>query len=211
MSLYECGSHHWFISSSNIRIIEIKIIIISLQIRPCYFYKLLMSKISNMFLHIYIYIYISNMLRHTFWSTKHRPLSIVIYTWYHFISTTVYDCTISEFAFCLFRRKYLIRPVLWFMWDWHADIYKIFFFLIQSYKLLITNWISLSWAQSNILNHGVKKLRGFLVSKPSMVGHLIYQMPIDEDVFIVYTMTWLLLTFTRHCFDSDLIHFFSRL
>ena len=57
MSLYECGSHHWFISSSNIRIIEIKIIIISLQIRSCYFYKLLMSKISNMFLHIYIYIF----------------------------------------------------------------------------------------------------------------------------------------------------------
>ena len=78
-----------------------------------------------------------------------------------------------------------------------------FFFFIQSHKLLITNWISLSWAQSNILNHGVKKLRGFLVSKPSMVGHLIYQMPIDEDVFIVYTMTWRLLTFTRHCFDSD--------
>ena len=58
MSLYECGSHHWFISSSNIRIIEIKIIIISLHIRPCYFYKLLMSKISNMFLpNIYIYIF----------------------------------------------------------------------------------------------------------------------------------------------------------
>ena len=115
MSLYECGSHHWFISSSNIRIIEIQIIIISLQIRPCYFYKLLMSKISNM-------------LRHTFWSTKHRPLSIVIYTWYHFISTIIYDYIITEFALCLFRRKYLIRPVLWFMWDWHVDVYKIFFF-----------------------------------------------------------------------------------
>ena len=127
MSLYECGSHHWFISSSNIRIIEIKIIIISLQIRPCCFYKLLMSKISNMFLPN-IYIHISNMLRHTFWSTKHRPLSIVIHTWYHFINTTIYDCTITEFVFCLFRRKYLIRPMLWFMWDWHIDIYKNFFF-----------------------------------------------------------------------------------
>ena len=150
MSLYECGSHHWFISSSNIRIIEIKIIIISLQIRPCYFYKLLMSKISNMFLYIYIYIYISNMLRHTFWSTKHRPLSIVIYTWYHFISTTVYDCTITEFAFCLFRRKYLIHPVLWFMWDWHADIYKIFFFFWSR----VTNY----WSQIGSHSLGLKAI-----------------------------------------------------
>ena len=71
---------------------------------------------------------------------------------------------------------------------WTYTRFFFFFFLIQSHKLLITNWISLSWAQSNILNHGVKKLRSFLVSKPSMVGHLIYQMPIDEDVFIVYTL-----------------------
>ena len=157
------------------------------------------------------------MLRHMFWNTKHRLLSIVTYT--YTISSIQQFMTVqlqSSFSICsgesiLYVQRYDFCEAMIFVRLTCGLAYRMytrFFFFLGS---RVTNWISLSWAQSNILNHGVKKLRGFLVSKPSMVGHLIYQMPIDEDVFIVYTMTWRLLTFTRHCFDSDWIHFFSRL
>ena len=86
------------ISSSNIRIIEIKILSFHLQIRPCYFYKVIYAYVKD-----FQYFY-AHVLKYKTWAIEDCHIYLN-----HFIDTSIYDYTITKFIFCLFKRKYLIR------------------------------------------------------------------------------------------------------